>query len=237
MVSEDTWSPKTTSTEIVRIKDSDTVNKRFATLYEGLDMTKRGAQLEPLLFFVRRTIIAALVVLMPTQQLIAASVLIVTTVAMLAYYLLVKPYQDAAMNKMAVANEIFLAVFTATLLVVSLNDARDVMLGWGIIALVLLIVSSNVIFILVKACSQACSGKQEVAESPAIEMDEMPSPENQNNLEGAFEQAEELPGEKEQVAPSLQIRQRQSEQPQSSGASSADDEGSSSPTTRSESQE
>lgn len=67
-------------------------------------------------------------------------------------------------------------------------------------------------------------------------MDEMPSPENQDNLEAAFE-AEELPGEKEQVAPSLQIRQRQSEQPQSSGASSADDEGSSSPTTRSESQE
>lgn len=237
MVSEDTWSPKTTSTEIVRIKDSDTVNKRFATLYEGLDMTKSGAQLEPLLFFVRRTIIAAIVVLMPTQQLIAASVLIVTTVAMLAYYLLVKPYQDAAMNKMAVANEIFLALFTATLLVVSLNDERDAMLGWGIIALVLLIVSSNVIFILVKACSQACSDKQEGAESPAIEMDEMPSPENQNNLEGAFEQAVDLPGEKEQVAPTLQIRQRQSEQPQSSGASSADDEGSSSPTTRSESQE
>jgi len=124
MVAEETWSPETTSIDTTRIKDSDTVNKRIATLYEGLDMNKRGAQLEPLLFFVRRTIIAALVVLLPTQQLIAGSVLIVTTVAMMAYYLLVKPYKDAAMNKMAVANEIFLALFTVTLLAVSINDER-----------------------------------------------------------------------------------------------------------------
>jgi len=114
------------------------------------------------------------------------------------------------------------------------------MLGWGIIALVMLIVNINVIFTLLKACAHvksSCSGNQENAESLAVEMDEMPSPENQNNLEGAFEQAVELPGELDKAAPSLQVRERQSEQPQSSGASSTDEDGSSSPTTRSESQE
>lgn len=190
----------------------------------------------------RRTIFAALVVLMPSMPLISAAALLFTTVAMLTYYLVVKPYQETTMNKMAVANEIFLALFTVILVTTSMVDERDIMLGWGIIALVLLIVHSNVMFILGQAylhIQTLCNRKQQptgvTASKQDVELDDMPSPKAKKNLEHASEQAEELPAAEEVAAPTLQLRQRPSE-PQSSGSSSAD-EGSSSPTTRSASEE
>ena len=39
---------------------------RYATLYEAIDLGKRGAAFEPVLFLIRRTILAAMLVLMPS---------------------------------------------------------------------------------------------------------------------------------------------------------------------------
>ena len=70
-----------------------------------------------------------------------------TSLAMFLYLTIVRPYKDNIANKLAIANELFLAIFVACIVGVQHIDAGD-KLGWALITLMSSAIGLNVAMML-----------------------------------------------------------------------------------------
>ena len=123
------------------VQEAETAAKEKTTaitaMYDGIDLTSRGARFEPVFFLMRRTVIAALLVYLPRSPLLASLGCFCTTLAMLAYSITVRPYKNGMVNNLAIANELALAVF---ILLVFFGDAMH---GYVLIAFMMIVIFAN----------------------------------------------------------------------------------------------
>lgn len=158
------------------INNSRTTVSKSGAIYEGIDTSRASAKLEPLLFLFRRTVVAAGLVYFPPSAGLAGTVLILTTLAMLVYLAIVKPYKEAVSNNIAIANEVFLLIFTILLFNV------EAMHGFALIAFVMLAIFANVVAMMGSACLHIASIRSSGSQGPQssemndIELDDMPMP-------------------------------------------------------------
>lgn len=125
------------------------VSPRAATLYAGLNIRRPGAALEPVLFVARRIVLAALLVLVQGEPLIAGGAILLISIALVAYTAVIRPFEDAATNKMAMLNETLLATCVTFVVAVEFFASEtNAMVGWALIALVSFVVLCNVCFML-----------------------------------------------------------------------------------------
>lgn len=99
---------------------------------------------------IRRIIYAALIVFMPHLPQVATMALLGLCILMLAFSLQEKPWKDPEVQKLAVANEIFLYVLLVLVLgcscLTTANKMESNILGWTIIAVVTLTIHVNLVF-------------------------------------------------------------------------------------------
>ena len=141
------------------VQEAETAAKEKTTaitaMYEGIDLTNRGARFEPVLFLVRRTVVAALLVYLPSSPLVATLGCFCTTLAMLAYSITVRPYKNGMVNNLSIANELALAVF---ILLVFFGDAMH---GYVLIAFMMIVIFANLTGMLGTAFLNFASASQQ----------------------------------------------------------------------------
>ena len=136
--------------------------KRLETLFEGINLSKTGAKYEPLLFLLRRSLVAALLVFLTDKPMVATIALLAITLVMFVYNIVVRPYKYASVNCIAIANEVFLAVFICLVYALPYLSAAS-MLGWALIIFVVLIIYANVMVMMGNAwlhLKQLCKREQ-----------------------------------------------------------------------------
>ena len=155
--SVDPCSAVTASDQIIQEVETAVKEKTTAitAMYEGIDLTSRGARFEPVFFLVRRTIIAALLVYLPSSPLVASLGCFSTSLAMLAYSITVRPYKNGMINNLAIANELALAVF---ILLVFFGDAMH---GYVLIAFMMIVIFANLTGMLGTAFLNFASASQQ----------------------------------------------------------------------------
>jgi len=139
------------------LEDQVRLNKRYATVFDGLKLNTEhnSAVVEPLLFLLRRTIFATVIVFLPNAPLVAAMIMLVASVCVLAFTIVEQPWKDPAHNMMAIINEVFVHGFLVVVLACAsiehLDSQSNSWLGWAIIALICLVVHTNLLFMIAKA--------------------------------------------------------------------------------------
>ena len=107
------------------LEDMVICNQRFSTLFIGLKLnTERNSAIaEPLLFLTRRIVYAAALVYLQNSPQIMIGILIAMSLVALVFNLLERPWKEAEMNYLAIANEVFLySLLVLVFLAISIDE-------------------------------------------------------------------------------------------------------------------
>lgn len=141
----------------LRLEDLVIVNKRFSTVFSGLRLNTvhNSAITEPLFFLIRRLVFAAAIIFMQSSPQLASLILIVMSILITIFTVVEKPWKEAELNYLVIANEAFLYSLLL-LLLVSNNVQKDSTwdldtLGVVMIVIVTLCIQVNLAVVMAKA--------------------------------------------------------------------------------------
>lgn len=143
----------------LKLEDLVEVSQRYETIFNGLKLNTAhsSAVTQPLAFMIRRLVYAALIVFMPHLPQVATIALLSICMFMLAFSLSEKQWKQPEIQKLAIANEVFLYVLLVLVLgsscLTTIDSFESSILGWAMIGVVTLAIHVNLAVIMVNAWS------------------------------------------------------------------------------------
>ena len=150
------------------------MNKRFATLFDGLKKNQAHAValVYPVIYLLRRIMYTCLIIYMQPYAYASVHILIFTSLAMMAFALTESPWEDRLIGFQHFMNEVALYLILVLLALfsgVQLFDDAYTILGWALIGIFMMAVLMNTAVILSYSIShikKVINGKHRVPWKP-----------------------------------------------------------------------